>query len=487
MQNQNKFMLNERDIYINVSNCDAKKKMKKDREKNNLTSNTAITLIALIITIIVLLILAGITLNMIIGNNGIMTKANISKELTNKKSVLEEVKLKILEIQANKEHEKIKLKDVFEGFEESKNFEIIQALKDTLTGDIEKIYVKSNNYPDYIVEIDKDFNCRIVKQADIEVRLESIEIVQAPNKTDYYIGECFAADGMKVIAHYSNGENKEITNYTYNTEALDGSKDEVEIEYEEKGITKTAIQNINISCKPYKIAVNNIATTGFKINLDLTQNEINNIKEIKYYVNNTKEGTNYQTGDTVTGLSDYSKNYVWAIVTYNSGKTQKSSNYQVVYTAHTHNNNCYSETITSRTYYACKYNAKKYDAAYKTSITKWMCTNCNKKGSKRAMGYISSITGTYYDETKDIEYNIADCHVNNTNCRAFNSLDYDYDTEWSEKEYTVYPKYCPKCESNIYDSNNNGDTAVGKCCHYLKNEYLNCGKSEQGSVYDYNF
>lgn len=36
------------------------------------TSNSAITLIALIITIIALLILAGVTLNMIIGENGIL-------------------------------------------------------------------------------------------------------------------------------------------------------------------------------------------------------------------------------------------------------------------------------------------------------------------------------------------------------------------------------------------------------------------------------
>ena len=38
------------------------------------TSNTAITLVALVITIIVLLILAGITINMVVGENGIFAK-----------------------------------------------------------------------------------------------------------------------------------------------------------------------------------------------------------------------------------------------------------------------------------------------------------------------------------------------------------------------------------------------------------------------------
>ena len=46
------------------------------------TSNSAITLIALIITIIVLLILAGVTLNMVMGENGIFGKANNAKNKT---------------------------------------------------------------------------------------------------------------------------------------------------------------------------------------------------------------------------------------------------------------------------------------------------------------------------------------------------------------------------------------------------------------------
>ena len=48
-------------------------------------SNSAITLIALIITIIVLLILAGVTLTMVIGESGIIHKAQVSKDETLKK------------------------------------------------------------------------------------------------------------------------------------------------------------------------------------------------------------------------------------------------------------------------------------------------------------------------------------------------------------------------------------------------------------------
>ena len=43
-------------------------------QKNmNYLKNTGITLVALVVTIVVLLILAGISLNLVLGNNGIIT------------------------------------------------------------------------------------------------------------------------------------------------------------------------------------------------------------------------------------------------------------------------------------------------------------------------------------------------------------------------------------------------------------------------------
>ena len=51
-------------------------------EKNKVKTNKGITLIALVITIIVLLILAGVTIAMLTGNNGILTKVKEAKEKT---------------------------------------------------------------------------------------------------------------------------------------------------------------------------------------------------------------------------------------------------------------------------------------------------------------------------------------------------------------------------------------------------------------------
>ena len=44
-------------------------------EENNMKNNKGITLVALVVTIVVLLILAGVSINLVLGDNGIITKA----------------------------------------------------------------------------------------------------------------------------------------------------------------------------------------------------------------------------------------------------------------------------------------------------------------------------------------------------------------------------------------------------------------------------
>jgi len=58
----------------------SKKDYQKSSQKVYKRSDKAITLIALIVTIIVLLILAGITINLTIGNNGTLNKAKVATE-----------------------------------------------------------------------------------------------------------------------------------------------------------------------------------------------------------------------------------------------------------------------------------------------------------------------------------------------------------------------------------------------------------------------
>lgn len=58
-------------------------------------NNKGITLIALVITIIVLLILAGISIAMLTGDNGLLTKANDAKSETSKAEVIERINMEL--------------------------------------------------------------------------------------------------------------------------------------------------------------------------------------------------------------------------------------------------------------------------------------------------------------------------------------------------------------------------------------------------------
>lgn len=68
--------------------------MRSSKEKL-ISGKDGITLIALVITIIVLLILAGISISMLTGDNGLLTKATQAKNLTEKSNLEEQLKLAI--------------------------------------------------------------------------------------------------------------------------------------------------------------------------------------------------------------------------------------------------------------------------------------------------------------------------------------------------------------------------------------------------------
>ena len=65
--------------------------------KNNKKMSRGITLIALVVTIIVLLILAGISIAMLSGNNGILQRATDAKQATERSEAKEQAQLDILD------------------------------------------------------------------------------------------------------------------------------------------------------------------------------------------------------------------------------------------------------------------------------------------------------------------------------------------------------------------------------------------------------
>ena len=101
--------------------------------------NKGITLIALVITIIVLLILAGITINLTIGNQGVVTRAQQATKATKEAEIIEDIQLKLFDDQIDNQGPK-------------KKSELIILLSQYGTVKEENGKIKSIVLEEYIVE-----------------------------------------------------------------------------------------------------------------------------------------------------------------------------------------------------------------------------------------------------------------------------------------------------------------------------------------------
>lgn len=126
-------------------------------------SQVGITLIALIVTIIVLLVLAGITITILLGDNGIISKTETAKEETNKQVATEKINFKITTAQMNTYVEKKRmpvLQELADILCEDNEIQYVsletkQATLEKITiGDATSIYTKLKEYP-YEFEINK--------------------------------------------------------------------------------------------------------------------------------------------------------------------------------------------------------------------------------------------------------------------------------------------------------------------------------------------
>ena len=125
-----------RGIFTNGSIFDVQKQSK-------LRKNSAITLIALVLTIVVLLILAGVTLNVIIGNNGILSKAKESKEKTEIAKYEEELGMCVLDLQieeAGNFNMNVLRSKFVEKVKENENTDDIEIVSEEGNATIEGVY-----------------------------------------------------------------------------------------------------------------------------------------------------------------------------------------------------------------------------------------------------------------------------------------------------------------------------------------------------------
>ena len=167
--------------------------------KNNKKMSNGITLIALVVTIIVLLILAGISIQMLTGNNGILQRATEAKEKTEESQIIEDAKMNIINFQANK----------LTGNITERELNSILSQYGTLSTEEENIKDKTltTNAKNYKIPISKIYN-GIISEATIENTDQKmyygdsidydVDIGVSLDDTDQYDWKIFYNDGTNI-------------------------------------------------------------------------------------------------------------------------------------------------------------------------------------------------------------------------------------------------------------------------------------------------
>ena len=201
--------------------ADASVRPQKKKEKNNRAGrpkdaqplqmaeyNLGITLIALIITIIVLLILAGVTLNMIMGENGIIKKAQISKEKTNEAQIEEEKNLQSLENKVNDYNTREQITIEKEEYEKLKKKGTWELLASTTSQNETELDVKDLNQYNSVILICYNSYNNLVASTEISVDLlkkqgENSFFVNY-NNTAPYVAYCYYKSDTSVVMRCVN-------------------------------------------------------------------------------------------------------------------------------------------------------------------------------------------------------------------------------------------------------------------------------------------
>ncbi len=224
--------------------------------KSEILSKEGITLVALIITIIILLILAGVILNLTLGDNGIF---RVSKEAT------QSYKLSEIEEELNFKIEDIHVKKIEQNLD-IKREDLMELIDIGAT--IEKTEVPSEvEYKDYLFEIDEDYNITMIKKLEGAKPKVTVTILTEGNDVEVEI---------QVVATTEEGEIQSI-------EAINGARLKTENSNTNKifivdenneyffkitgtngrnTIVKTSIDNVIIAKKSILEAISEINTNG---------------------------------------------------------------------------------------------------------------------------------------------------------------------------------------------------------------------------------
>lgn len=140
-----------------------------------------ITLIALTVTIVVLLILAGISLSLVLGNEGILKRATNAVDKTEKARIKEEIELAILDIQAEEiaKGNKVTLETLANGQLQEKIEADSELEEDTIIGEYKGYEYQIDNNLEVTIEEVKgimfryELNTKEYTKEDIEVFIKT--------------------------------------------------------------------------------------------------------------------------------------------------------------------------------------------------------------------------------------------------------------------------------------------------------------------------
>ena len=288
--------------------------------------NNAITLIALIITIIVLLILAGVTLNMVMGDSGIFSKANQAKNKTEVAQYEEELRMCVLEIQADEATngttfgiDKIR-KNLVEKVKELENTEEIEITSPEGNATIE------GTYKGYEYKIDEKYVVHIGDKATGIILTTSVEPKGWTNQNVTATITIKSNNGIKKVE--PDEGNKNGNEYIITKENIAENTSFKYTVTDGQGNTQTKTVEINTIDKnapaDFTITAENTAE-GLKITGEATDAE-SGIDKYEYYVmkSTDNEYTKYDS-NPITGLASGTYS-VYAIAYDKAGNKKQSTN-----------------------------------------------------------------------------------------------------------------------------------------------------------------
>ncbi|MCD8214808.1 MAG: bacterial Ig-like domain-containing protein [Clostridiales bacterium] len=97
-----------------------------------------------------------------------------------------------------------------------------------------------------------------VKISVITKEITGIQVVTAPNKIDYVVGQNFNPDGMTVLAYFNDGTSAEISDYSFTPETVSSNTDEITVikdgftDTVKIAVSERVITNIEVTTLPDK-------------------------------------------------------------------------------------------------------------------------------------------------------------------------------------------------------------------------------------------